>query len=316
LAAAFDEAAEYAPLHSLLVARNGVIVGEIYPGEQKRHHTLNVKSVTKSVTSMLIGIAARQKLLRDVYEPLSAILPEYFSASTDERKHTLTVWHLLTMSAGLGWVENAGSLRRWQHSEDWARFALDLPMVGTPGGQFNYNTTLSHLLSAVLTRLTGMTAFAYAERELFAPLGITGARWKADPQGLSVGGTDLWLTSRDMLKLGQLYLHEGKWGDRVIVDRSWVHDSLHAHIALRNKGFWHPAYHAYGYQWWLRTMRGHPAAVASGYGGQMIYVMPDLQLVVVTTAHADVAYQTVMQQSNHIEDMVENTVLPAIQQEQ
>jgi CubicO group peptidase (beta-lactamase class C family) len=312
LTKAYAQAAAYKPLHSLLIARNGFLVGEAYFGEQQRKSTLNIKSATKSVISMLVGIALSQGLLRDVHQPLMELLPEYFTAQSDVRKRSLTLWHLLTMSAGLGWIENAGSLRHWHHSEDWAQFALNLPVIATPGNQFSYNTTLSHLLSIVLTRVSGMSTLEYAQQHLFGPLGIAKSRWKTDPQGCNIGGTELYLTSREMLKLGQLYQQDGVWRDRIVVPQQWVPNSTRQQMTLRKNGFWHPAYTGYGYQWWLRNMAGYPAAVASGYGGQFIYIVPDIRLVVVTTAHSDVPYGVVMQQSNTIEDIIEQYVMPAI----
>lgn len=309
---AYEQAAAYTPLHSLLMARNGFLVGEAYFGEQQRENTLNIKSATKSVVSMLVGIGLSHGLLRDVRQPLMELLPDYFTVQSDARKRSLTLWHLLTMSAGLGWIENAGSLRHWHHNEDWTQFALSLPSIAAPGNQFSYNTTLSHLLSVVLTRVTGMSTLEFAQQHLFGPLGIAKPRWKSDPLGYNIGGTDLYLTSCDMLKLGQLYLQGGVWRDQIVLPQQWAHDSTQQQITLRKNGFWHPAYTAYGYQWWLRNMMGYPAAVASGYGGQFIYVVPDVQLVVVTTAHSDTPYSTVMQQSSHIEDIIEQYVMPAI----
>jgi CubicO group peptidase (beta-lactamase class C family) len=216
------------------------------------------------------------------------------------------------MSAGLGWIENTGGLKRLYHSPDWARFALTLPVISLPGQQFNYNTTLTHLTSIILTRASGMNTLALAERSLFGPLGIPTPRWKTDPQGVSIGGTDLYLTPRQMLTLGQLYLQHGRWGDQQLVPHEWVHDSTREQIALNRPGFWNPAYTAYGYYWWLRLYKGYAAVVASGYAGQHIIIVPALNLVAVTTANADVPFTTVMKQVNLIESVVEEYVIPSL----
>jgi CubicO group peptidase (beta-lactamase class C family) len=312
LEAGFDAAARIQPFYSLLVARNGQLIGEHYYGRCTTHHAVNVHSVTKSVVSALVGIAMREGYIKSVDEPIHTWLPEYTDPQAGSSQHALTLHHLLTMSAGLGWIENAGGLKRLYHSPDWAQFALALPVIGLPGQQFNYNTTLTHLTSIILTRASGMSTLALAEQTLFAPLGIPTPRWKTDPQGIPIGGTDLYLTPRQMLSLGQLYLQHGKWGGQQIVPQEWVHTSTRDQIALNRPGFWNPAYTAYGYYWWLRQYKGYAAVVASGYAGQHIIIVPALNLVVVTTANADVPFSSVMKQVNLVESIVEDYVIPSI----
>ena len=314
LDAAYDAAARISPFYSLLIARNGQLIGEQYYGRCTTQNAVNVRSVTKSVVSALVGIAMREGYIKSVDEPIHTWLPEYDDPQAKSPHRTLTLRHLLTMSAGLGWIENTGGLKRLYHSPDWAQFALALPVIGLPGQQFNYNTTLTHLTSIILTRASGMSTLALAERTLFGPLGIPAPRWKTDPQGYSIGGTDLYLTPRQMLTLGQLYLQRGQWGNQQLVPQEWVNESTHEQIALNRPGFWNPAYTAYGYYWWLRQYKGYAAAVASGYAGQHIIVVPALNLVVVTTANADVPFSTVMKQVNLIESVVEEYVIPSIQE--
>jgi CubicO group peptidase (beta-lactamase class C family) len=314
LEAAFDAAAQLPPFYSLLVARNGYLIGERYYGHCSTQSAVNVRSVTKSVVSMLVGIALREGILSSIDAPLHTWLPEYADPQAKTPQRALTLRHLLTMSAGLGWIENTGGLKRLYHSADWAQFALALPVIGLPGQQFNYNTTLTHLTSIILTRAGGMSTLALAEKYLFAPLGIPTPRWKTDPQGYCIGGTDLHLTPRQMLTLGQLYLQRGQWGDQPLVPQAWVDESTHEQIALNRPGFWNPAYTAYGYYWWLRQYKGYPAAVASGYAGQHIIIVPALNLVVVTTANADVPFSSVMKQVNQVESVVDEYVIPSIQE--
>ena len=318
LAAAYDRAAGIPPFYSLLITRHGRLIGEQYYGRCTPHSAINVRSVTKSVISALVGIALREGMLKSLDDPISLWLPEYMDDETIPAKRArvsaLTLRHLLTMSAGLGWIENTGHQRRLSHSTDWARFTLGLPSIGTPGQQFNYNTTLTHLTSIILTRASGMSTLALAAKYLFEPLGIPAPRWKTDPQGFYIGGTDLYLNPRQMLMLGQLYLQHGQWGDQQIVPQAWVDESTREQIALNRLGFWNPAYTAYGYYWWLRQYKGYAAAVASGYAGQHVIVIPALDLVVVTTANADVPFSQVMTQANLIESVVEEQVIPSIQE--
>ena len=314
LAAAYDAASRIAPIQSLLVARYGRLVGEQYFGPYSPQSEGNIRSITKSVVSALVGIALHEGYIQSLDSPIAAWLPEISELKANPHAKEITLRHLLTMSAGLWWIENTGGLRRLYRSTDWVRFILSLPATRKPGEQFNYNTTLSHLTSVILTRASGMSTLAFAERFLFHDLGIQIRRWDTDPQGICIGGTDLYLTPRQLLMFGQLYLQQGSWPRQQLVPRDWVSQSTQKQIALDRPGFWNPAYTAYGYSWWLRHYHGHAAAVASGYAGQNIVVLPSLALVVVTTANAEVPYSGVMMQANLIDAVIDDYVIPSIQE--
>lgn len=311
---AYADAARVPSLRGLLVVRHGCLVGERYYGGQDQHTVLNIKSVSKSILSALVGIALREGFLNSLDQTVAELLPEYFGPHINPRKRGITLRHLLTMSAGLRWVEDANHLRPWQQSSDWVKYALDRPLAGPPGRRFNYNTMLTHLVSVILARVSGMSTYTFADEYLLGLLGINIKPWTTDPGGYFIGGTDIQLTAREMAKIGQLYLGQGAWNGAQLIPADWVRESTRPQIALRHHGFWHPAYTDYGYYWWLRKLRGANAAVASGYGGQIIIVVPSLDVVVVTTADADVPHATVMQQSNRIEDFVETSVLSTIQE--
>jgi CubicO group peptidase (beta-lactamase class C family) len=309
---AYEIAAKYAPLHCLLVVRFGRLIAERYFGKNNQQTAFNIHSTAKSILSALVGIALNEHILTDLDEPIAHWLPEYFKPGTDPSKSEITLKHLLTMSAGLGWIENYTTLRRWRHSPDRVKYVLDLSMVGTAGRRFVYNTGLTHLLSVILTRASGMTTPALARKFLFDPLGVGVARWMTDSQGYYIGGSDMCLTARDMARFGLLYLQHGMWNGRSIVPTQWVNISTRPQISLRQPGFWHPAYTDYGFLWWLRKLAGHDAIVASGYAGQIIFIVPVLDLVVVTTATARIPNANVMKQSNQIEELVESYVIPAV----
>ncbi len=315
LATAFDEIARFQSLRSVLVARNGFLIGEYYADASFRSTAINAHSVSKSILSLLTGIAVREGWLKDMNQPIADWLPEYFDANTDARKRSITLRHLLTMSAGLGWIENPVSMRHWRHSADWVKHAIALPLVAMPGRQFNYNTTLTHLLSVILARVSGMSTLALAERTLFGPLGIEGVDWRADPQGYYIGGTDLYLRPQDMLTLGQMVLAGREQNQSSVVPAAWITESTHTQIELRQPGFWHPAYKNYGYLWWLRTLQSYDAVVASGYAGQLVFIVPRLGLVVATTADDTTPFANVMKQSNLIEGIVEDLIIPAVQED-
>lgn len=262
-------------IHSLLIVRNGAIVAERYapPYDAATRHTLY--SVTKSVTSALVGAAIADGRLPGVDAPIATLLPPGALAGDDPRRQAITLEHLLTMTAGLAWVEGDPAYGRMVRSPDWVESVLALPMAEAPGARFNYCSGCSHVLSAILDRAVEPGLLGYAEETLFAPLGIRDVRWETDPAGRPVGGWGLELTPRDMAKLGYLYLNQGQWDGRQIIPAAWVAASVTAHVAT-DEAF------GYGYQWWTAPRDG--AYFARGRGGQLIIVAPERALVVVVTA--------------------------------
>lgn len=315
LAIAFDEGARYAPLQSLHITRHGFLIGEYYADGIPEDRVINVHSISKSILSLLTGVALRERWLTNLDQPIADWFPEYFDAQTDARKRSITIRHLLTMSAGLGWIENEPGIHHWQRSADWSRYAIELPIVALPGRQFNYNTALTHLLSTILARASGLNTRLFAERYLFEPAGIDLVDWAVDPHGNAIGGTDVYLRPRDLLKIGQLLLNRGTLNQQEIVSPGWLAESTQSHIALSQPGFWHPAYKDYGYLWWLRKMQSFDTVVASGYAGQLLFVVRRLGLVVVATADDSIPFSAVMKQSNHIEGLVEDFIIPAVQED-
>jgi len=264
------------PIHSLLIARNGRILLEayFYPYDGKEPHSTS--SVTKSITTTLIGIAANQgKLSLD--DRMVSFFPEYTIANLDARKKSITVRHLASMSAGM---ECSGppdelTVAEMEASPDWVQFALDRPMADEPGKKWNYCGLWMHLLSAILEKATGMPAQEFARLNLFEPLGIQAGTWPADPQGVNMGAGNLRLYPTDMAKLGLLWLQQGRWDGRQVVSSSWVRQS----VVVR----FQPGGDSYGYGWWISKGLGGPAYNAEGNAGQRIAMDPTLNLIVVTT---------------------------------
>jgi CubicO group peptidase (beta-lactamase class C family) len=286
-------------VRSLLVVRNGKVVFEKYFRGPTAKDTFNIKSVTKSFTSALIGIALRQGLLRSLDEKIADLLPEYFTPQTDPRKRQITLRHVLTMTAGFEWRENGPITAEWLRSADYAKFTIDLPLVADPGNVHNYNTGLSHLLSVILTRQSKMSTLEFARKHLFGPLGIRAERWDTDPKGYHEGGSELYLTARDLARFGFLYLNAGRWEEKEIVPAEWVRESTRPHAAKD------PLWADYGYLWWVGQDDDLPAFAALGYGGQMIYVVPSLDLVVVMTS-------TINNSRNDLMGLVRDFVVPAV----
>ena len=186
------------------------------------------------------------------------------------------------------------------------RYAITRPLVAEPGGPMIYSTGSTHLLSAILTKATRMSTWQFANRYLARPLGITIPRWRRDPQGIYFGGNDMYLTPREMLAFGTLYLERGRLAGRQIVPAAWVDSSL----TPRTRSGW--SGNEYGYGWWVRTAGTHAVYYAWGYGGQFIFVVPDLRLVVVVTSSAEVRAH----EWNHLDsvyDLLERYIIPAVE---
>jgi CubicO group peptidase (beta-lactamase class C family) len=263
---------------SFLVARGGYLVFERYYGLSWRNSCHNVKSVTKSVLSALIGIAIRDGYLRGVEQLVTEALPAFASADPPESpRRRIRIKHLLTMTSGLRWDEGNGIVREMIHSPNWLEFIDRQPVAREPGERFNYSNADAMLLVALLTAATRTPALAYADHALFGPLGITDRLWQRDPQGIYFGGSELYLSPRDLAKLGYLYLNEGAWEGDQVVPADWVRQSI-AQQVTTNEGA------GYGYLWWLSKYGRHTLYRAVGLGGQRIHVVPDLDLVIVTTS--------------------------------
>jgi CubicO group peptidase (beta-lactamase class C family) len=272
-------AARLPNLHALLVARDGAeLVGRAFRGPGL-DRPVNVKSVSKSVIAALAGIAIERGVLQGVDQRIAPLLDDFVPADADPRVALITVDHLLTMRAGLERT-SGGNYGRWVASDNWVRYALARPFVDEPGGRMLYSTGSYHLLSAVLTRAAGSSTLALARDWLGEPLQITVRPWTRDPQGFYLGGNNMALSPRALLRFGEMYRLGGAYEGRRVLPGSWIEASWTPRVRSPFTG------HTYGYGWFIAKARGHPVAYAWGYGGQMIYVVPDLALTVVMTSDA------------------------------
>ncbi len=276
----FDYVREHkVPVHSVQIVRHGKLVLDayFYPYNSEMRH--DVASVTKSVTSTLIGLAIQKGFIRDVQQPVLSLFPNRPVANSDAKKQKLTLEHLLTMQAGwdCGFEAKEARLFEMRRSADWLQFMLDLPMVAEPGTRFAYCSGNPHVLSVILSQATGTNALAFARRELFEPVGIQDVAWPADPLGNTHGWGDLQMHPRDMARLGQLFLQRGRWGRGQILSEAWVYAATRAHVA-RTTNRDH-----YGYSWWVKGEDFPGMFEAVGRGGQRINVWPAKDIVLVFT---------------------------------
>jgi CubicO group peptidase (beta-lactamase class C family) len=269
-------------IHSVTVVQDGSLVLDayFYPYDGSSPH--DVASVTKSITTTLVGIAVDQGLL-SLDDSVLSFFADREIANRDERKERITVGDLAAMTSGLACEAEPDepTLAAMEASPDYVQFALDLPMAAEPGTTFAYCSPGTHLLSAILTQATGVTEFEFAQRELFGPLGFGTVYWPEDPQGFSHGWGDAVVHPRDLAKLGQLFLDGGRWNGKRIVSRAWVTEAVTSHASFGGGT-------GYGLGWWIEhdPTPGGGEFGALGRGGQFVTVTVALDLVVVLTGGA------------------------------
>jgi CubicO group peptidase (beta-lactamase class C family) len=322
-----DRLAASSNVHAVLVARAGKLVFERYfrgsdeiQGRRMGNVTFDadtlhdMKSVSKSVASLALGIAIDRGLIGSVSEPIFSFFPELSDLRSRE-KERLQLSHVLTMSMGLKWVEATPSTGDYDNDEarmhmalDPCRYVLGLPATAPPGEEFFYNTGALTLLSAVVRKATGRPLDEFARAALFEPLGITSVQWNRVKGDTDAGG-GLRLRPRDMAKIGQLVLAGGRWNDRQVVSRAWIDASITPRIDATSN-------FSYGYLWWLgrSLIDGGEVrwAAALGRGGQSIRIVPELDLVVVVTAgyYQDYSPQAFQVQSGVFRDVLRGISAP------
>jgi CubicO group peptidase (beta-lactamase class C family) len=315
----------YEDLRAVLVLAGGRPLVERYY-DSSADATSNVASVTKSVMSILVGIALDEGAIGSVDQTLSELLPEYAAVMAPDVA-AVTLDQVLTMTAGL--PEDPPPLAGpppYYLTEDWVAAIVSGGLKLPPGEGFAYASAGSHLLSAILVEATGQSVLDYARDKLFDPLGINtdpaaeplaveenlpvyeaaSFAWPVDPQGVHLGDAWLKITAPDMAKIGQLMLAGGRWDEKQIVPAQWVTESTRAHVPTGH-GF---GGDDYGYHWWVTTADGHNAFAAAGFGGQLIEVVPDLDLVVVVSC--TIPEGPVRLDASTFRGLVDATVAPAI----
>jgi CubicO group peptidase (beta-lactamase class C family) len=288
----YYHAAELETIYSLLVIKDGYLIAEDYFNEGSIDQKDRLQSVTKSYTSALVGIALEQGYLASVDQKMMDFFPELADQITDPRKEQITIRQMLQMRAGYPWEETDPVLWEGLLSGYYRPLIEDFPLIADPGTEFHYSNLSSNWLGIIVDRATGTNLKAYAEENLFLPLGVEAGEWGMDAEGHNNGCGDLHLTARDAAKFGLLYLNDGVYEGNQVVPANWVHDSLQRYSEDINVtgGFppnWGLSFRdvGYGYQWWSARVGEHHFDLAWGHGGQLIVLLDELDMVIVVTAY-------------------------------
>ena len=297
-------ASELPRLRSLLVSHKGSLILERYYNGARASQLANIKSASKSVIAALVGIAIAKGHIKSVDEKAAVHLVELRS-DPDAFKRGISIEDLITMRSGLESTSGRG-YGAWVRSKNWVRYVLSRPRVDFPGQRVEYSTGTSHLLSAILTKASGKSTWQFAQEELAKPLGFTLAKWMQDPQGIYFGGNEMLMTPRQMVRFGELYENNGRVGDRQLIAREWV-EKADDGVGRSRWG----SDREYGYGFWIRDFGRYKSFYAWGYGGQFIFVIPDLDLVVVTTSRSDVSRER-RDHNDAIYALVETLIIPPV----
>lgn len=260
---------------SLLVIRNGRLVGEAYPHDPKdKYQIQNLQSCTKSFTSILTGIALSMGILDSVTQKLSDIMPDQFN--TYPEKQNITIQDALTMRTGIDFDDGENTIELYEEPGSSVDYILKLPQIYAPGVVFHYHDGSPHLVSAAIQQRYGKSLASFGKEYLFSPLQINDWKWESAKDGITFGAFSLYLKPRDAAKFGQLLLSNGRWKGQQIVDSSWIAEATNPLVNADGYGA------SYGYYFWVYP--GYPGYSAIGHGGQRIFVVPSKNLVIVYTA--------------------------------
>jgi CubicO group peptidase (beta-lactamase class C family) len=303
---ALDDIFDIGTVQSLIIQKNDEIIHEQYNGSIDGNDPTNIKSASKSIISLLIGIAIDKGFIDGVDQTIGDFFPEYFEQNPDPAKAAITIQDLLTMRSGLE-TTSFRNYGRWVMSSNWVDFTLNQPFVEEPGGRMVYSTGTSHLLSVILTKATGMSSRAFANQYLFEPMDIQIGGWDRDPQGYYMGGNNLAVSPLDLLKIGTMMMDVGEYNGQQIVSKDWVLES----VQVYTRSNYNP--YNYGYMWWRRPIGGYQLFFAWGNGGQYIMILPELEAVVSITSDLGRSNGSRRYQ-DRIFDFLRETIIPFIEE--
>ena len=272
-----DSARKFDQIHSLIIARSGEIaIAEAFRGPPP-DRAVNVKSVSKSFVASLTGAAIDRGVLSGVDQRLADIAPALVPKDADPKVRDITIAQLLTMQAGLERTSGP-NYGRWVQSRNWVAFALGRPLVAEPGERMLYSTGSYHVLGALLAKASGKSLLTLARDWIGDTLDISISPWRRDPQGFYFGGNDMTLSPMGLLRFGEMHRLGGVWNGARVLSEKWIGEAWTPRTRSPFSG------DDYGYGWFISSAAGHKLVYARGYGGQLIYIVPSLELTVVVTS--------------------------------
>lgn len=297
---------------SFILTRNGTVVEEYYRSDLHPYNEFELRSATKSFVSVLVGIALHQGLIDSLDQPMLSFFPEYDTPSLDARTRTITIRHLLTMRAGFDYSDAEPKPWLYTAQDDWVGRTIALPLKYTPGEQYYYASVQTHLLSAIITRRSGLSTLAYARRYLLDRAGIRVGHWDQDPQGIHFGGSGMTMTALDMARFGEIVRRQGMTAQDTLVPNGWMPQCV---VPTRpSNSTWGVISGVnYGMLWWLCRNGSDSLFFAAGSGGQYIVIVPVKQAVIVTTADPNQSAELIGAQEDRLFDRIVRSVLPALQ---
>ena len=282
----YYNAAELETSHGLLVIKKGYLIAEGYFNGGSVERKENVQSVTKSYTSAMVGIALDQGCLSSLDQKMLDFFPEWIDQIMDPRKKQITVRQMLQMRTGYPWEESDLALWEALWNGEFLPLIVGFPLVSDPGTEMHYSNLTSDWLGMIVARACDTDLMSFAQKNLFSPLDVEVGAWTQDKDGYYIGHGEMHFTTRDMAKFGLLYLNDGEYEGQQIISPDWVHDSLKTYSEdafdynvgrnFRDIG--------YGYQWWSARAGDHAINLAWGHGGQLIFLVDDLDMVVIVTS--------------------------------
>jgi len=307
-----DQAFTLGFVNSVLIVRNGKLVGERYYNGRDRHDSDLIASASKSYLDPLIGIALSRRFLSSLDQKIVDFFPEYRALVRDPRILDITIRHLLQMRAGYPFDPDGDVLNRALNGDNCMKSALLWPLAADPGQNWGYSTLSTHLLSGIVTKATGMSTYDFAKAYLFDPIGVSIQYWNRDREGYYIGGTGMSFSPRDMARFGYFYLCDGVADGLRILPAGWVENSTRKYSDRVTWFQKHFTDFGYGFHWWLARAAGVKVYWAGGHGGQNILVAPELGMVIVTTANWNISPQQSGIQINAMYDLILNYLIAPI----
>ncbi len=282
----YEAAESISNIYSLLVVKNGYLIAEKYFNGKGIDNATPTASVTKSYISALTGIALREQVLTSLDQKMMEFFPEFDWEELDPRKSQITLRHILQMRSGYPWEEFDSYLNSLFSSSNWIPLIKEFPLISDPGTRFGYSNLTAHMMGIILARAANSSLLTFGRTYLFDPLGVEVVSWPIDAQGYYYGSGDIAFTPRDMAKFGLLYLDGGMYNGNQIIPSDWIIESFNSYSTTTYSSdiLSYIRQLEYGYLWWSGTSGTHRFHFAWGHGGQLIFILNDLNMVIVTSA--------------------------------